>query len=70
MGDGRVHPLAKTLRSLVSHLRWNIVMDDWNLDEIPPPPKKKVQGMINNVGLIFSVGDTTPRVTLNIEQDN
>ena len=28
-----------------------------------PPPKKKV-------GLIFGVGDTTPRFTISIEQDN
>ena len=33
MDDGRVHPLAKTLPSLVNNLWWNIVMDDWNLDE-------------------------------------
>ena len=33
MDDGWVHPLAKTLPSLVSNLCWNVVMDDWNLDE-------------------------------------
>ena len=33
MDDVRVHPLAKTLPSLVSNLWWNIVIDDWNLDE-------------------------------------
>ena len=31
MGDGWVHPLTKTLPSLVTNLWWNIVMDDWNL---------------------------------------
>ena len=38
-----------------------------------PPPKKKQktkQGMTNNVGLTFSVGDTIPRFTISIEQDN
>jgi hypothetical protein len=33
MNDGWVHPLAKTLLSLANNLWWNIVMDDWNLDE-------------------------------------
>ena len=28
-----VHPLPKTLPSLVNNLWWNVVMDDWNLDE-------------------------------------
>ena len=28
-----VHMIAKTLPSLVSNLCWNIVMDDWDLDE-------------------------------------
>ena len=55
-------------------------MDDLNLDEnhfvsehnwnngilqIPP----KAQGMTNNVGLIFNVGDTMLRFTMSIEQD-
>jgi hypothetical protein len=31
---------------------------------------KKLQGMTNIVGLTFSVGDTTPRFIINIEQDN
>ena len=35
MDDGWVHPLAKTLPSLVTNLWWNIVMDDWHLDEKP-----------------------------------
>jgi hypothetical protein len=26
--------------------------------------------MTNNVGLTFSVGDTTPRLAISIEQDN
>ena len=29
-----------------------------------------LQGMTNNVGLRFSVGDTIPWFTINIEQDN
>ena len=33
MDDGWVHPLAKTLPSLVSNFWWNIVMGDGNLDE-------------------------------------
>jgi hypothetical protein len=33
MHDGWVHPLSKTLPSLVSNLWWNIIMDDCNLDE-------------------------------------
>jgi len=33
MDDGWVHPLAKTLPSLISNLFWNVVMDDWNLNE-------------------------------------
>ena len=31
---------------------------------------KTLQGMTNNVGLTFSVGDTTPWFTNSIEQDN
>ena len=31
--DGWVHPLVKTLPSLVNNLWWDIVTDDWNLDE-------------------------------------
>ena len=33
-------------------------------------PKKNLQGMPNNVGLISSVSDTTPWFTISIEQDN
>ena len=33
LDDKWVHLLAKTLCSLVNNLWWNIVMDDWNLDE-------------------------------------
>jgi len=33
MKDGRVHPLAKTLPSIVNNLWWNIIMIDWKLDE-------------------------------------
>ena len=31
---------------------------------------KKLQGMAHNVGLTFSVGNTTPRFTISFEQDN
>ena len=33
MDDGWVHPVAKTLPSLVSNLWWNTAMDDWNWNE-------------------------------------
>ena len=33
MDDGRVHPLAKTLPSLVNNLWWNSIMRNGNLDE-------------------------------------
>jgi hypothetical protein len=33
-------------------------------------PLENLQGMINIVGLTFSVGDTMPRFTNSIEQDN
>jgi hypothetical protein len=32
-------------------------------------PPKKIQGMTNNVGLTFSVGDTMAGFTISIEQD-
>jgi hypothetical protein len=86
MNDGWVHPLAKTLPSLVSNLWWKIVLDDGNMDEnsfgkwqslqqykpIIPPNKIKIklQGMTNNVGSTFSVGDATMRFSIGIEQEN
>ena len=33
-------------------------------------PKKKLQAMTSNVGLTISVGDTTMRFTISIEEDN
>ena len=33
MDDRLVRPLAKTLTPLVGNLQWNIIMDDWHLDE-------------------------------------
>ena len=33
MDDGRVHPLARTPPSHVINLWWNIVIDDWNMNE-------------------------------------
>ena len=72
--------LAKTLRTflLSTNLWWNIVMDDWNLDEVREKLLQhckfttlpdNIQGMACDVGLTFSVGDTTPQLTI-IEQDN
>ena len=63
MDDGWVHPLAKTLPSIVSNLWWSIVMDNWHLDEkslgkwqywqhyksvIPPKNYKDRQKMLVN----------------------
>ena len=33
-------------------------------------PPKKIQGMTNNVGLTFSVGDTIQWFTISIKQGN
>ena len=66
MDDGWVHPLAKTLPSPIINLWWHIVMDDWNLDE---KTLSKWQGMTNNVGWTFSVGDTRLWCTISVEQD-
>ena len=33
-------------------------------------PPENLQGMTNDVGLTFGVGDTTPWFTISIEQDN
>ena len=82
MDDGWVHPLAKTLPSLLNYLWWNIVMGDWNVDEIllgkwqllrhckSVIPPRNLQGTTNNLGLAFSVGDAIPRFRISIEQDN
>ena len=32
--------------------------------------KNFTKGMTNNIGLTFSVGDTIPRFTISIDQDN
>ena len=58
----------KPLPSLVSNLWWNIVMDDWHLQIYNAPPPKKIKW--NNVGLAFSVGDTMPQFTINIEHND
>jgi hypothetical protein len=79
--DGRVHPLTKALPPLVSNQWWENVMDDWNLDTKPLGRwqllqhhkyviPKNLQGITNNVGLTFNVGDTLPRFMISIEQDN
>ena len=83
MDDGWIRLLAKTLPCLVSRSWWNVVVDDWNLDEKPlgqsdsncnnrkvSIPQKNLQGMTNYVGLTVSGGDTIPRFTLSIGQDN
>ena len=48
----------------------NHLVSDSNLQHcksiIPP---KKLQGLANNVGLAFSIGDNTPQFTISIEQD-
>ena len=49
----------------------HLVSDSFcNTVNLQSPPNKKLQGMTNNVGLTFSVGDTIPRFTISIEQDN
>ena len=49
-------------------------MDKWNLDDQPLVsnynPPENFQGMTNNVGLTFSVGDTILQFTINIKQEN
>jgi hypothetical protein len=68
-------PIGQFLPSLVNNLWWKNITDDWKLDEKSLGkrqviPNKKLQGMTNNVGLAFSVGDTTSQFTISIEQDN
>ena len=54
----------------------NHLVSDSNCNIVNPKsmiiynPPKKNQGMINNVGLAFSVGNTTLQFTISIEQDN
>ena len=82
MDDGRVHPLAKSLPSLVSNLWWDVVVDDWNLDEeafgywqylkhcesiIPQNFTRNDKKML---GYRFSVGDTITLFAISIEQDD
>ena len=80
--DGWVLPLTKTLPSFVNKLSSNNAMKDWKPDEKSLDKcqylqhrdsilrQDTLQGMTYNVGLTFSGGDTTPRFTINIEQDN
>ena len=80
MDDGWLHPLAESLPSLVSNLWWNIIMDDWNLDENHSiginncnnvnlqSLKFCLQGLTNNVGLTISVGDIAPWFTISIKK--
>ena len=67
---------------ILTDLWWNIVIDGWNLVEkllskwhyqqhsISMMSKLYLVGMTNIVKLTFSVGDSTPRLSINIEQDN
>jgi len=48
----------------------NHSVSDSNCNTINLNPLKILQEMTNNVGLAFSVGDTTPRFTISIEEDN
>ena len=83
MDDKWVQMLAKTLRSLVINLWWNIVLDFWNLDKNHfsewhfllqyksiIPTLFFLPRMTNNVGLTSSVGDTIQCFTISIEQGN
>jgi hypothetical protein len=48
----------------------NHLVSDSNLqDHKSIIPAKTLQGMTNNIGSTFSVGDTTPRITVSDEQD-
>ena len=46
------------------------LVSDSNCNSLNPNPPKNLQGMTINVRLAFSVGDTTPRLTISHEQDN
>ena len=46
------------------------LVSDSNCNTLNPYSPKILQGMTNNVGLTFSVGDTIPRFTISIEQHN
>ena len=48
----------------------NHSVSDSNCKIVKLESLKNLQGMANNVGLKFSVGDTTPRFKISIEQDN
>ena len=43
------------------------LVSDNNRNTVNLYPPQKNQGMTNNVGLTFSVGDTIPRFTISIE---
>ena len=83
MDGGWVHPLAKTLHLsatcdeilswmteiwMKNHLVSIIFLQ--HCKPITPPKKFFLQGMTNNVGLTFSVGDTLPQFTISTEQIN
>ena len=82
MDDGGVHLLAKILPSLINNLWWNIVIDDWTLDEKTLCKWQSLQHckyiipekFYNDRQIMLAwhlvAGDTTPQFTINIEQDN
>jgi hypothetical protein len=49
---------------------WMNFVSDSNCNIIICHPPGSLQGVTNNVGLTFSVGDTIPWFTIRIEQDN
>ena len=82
MDDGWVHPLAKTLPSLVNNLWWNIVMDDVNLDEESLGkwqllqhcksiiPHKIYKGWPIMLGSHLVLATLQLRFTISVEQEN
>ena len=78
MDDGWVHPLAQNptfscqqflMKMIEIWMKIHLVSDS-NCSTVIYNTPDKLQGMINNIGLTFSVGDTTPRFTISIEQHN
>ena len=47
----------------------NHLVSDKNCNIVVYNPPQNLQGMTNDVGLKFCVGDTTPRFTISMEQD-
>ena len=73
MMDEFIH-WSKPYITLASNSSWiidirieNHLASDNNCNTIIYDPSKDLQGMRNNIGLTFSVGDTIPRFTFSIE---